>query len=34
MTQEWQAGRLDSDLDGAGFDTLAVRAVQRLSQEG
>ncbi len=34
MTQEWQAGRLDSDLDGAGFDTLAVRAGQRRSPEG
>ncbi len=34
MTQEWQAGRLDSDLDGAGFDTLAVRAGQRRTPEG
>ncbi len=34
MTQEWQAGRLDSDLDGAGFDTLAVRAGQHRSPEG
>ncbi len=34
MTQEWQAGRLDSDLQGAGFDTLAVRAGQRRSPEG
>ena len=25
MTLEWEAGRLDSDLDGVGFDTLAVR---------
>lgn len=29
MTTEWQAGRLDSDLQQAGFDTLAVRAGQR-----
>ena len=34
MTHEWQAGRLDSDLDGAGFDTLAVRAGQRRTPEG
>ena len=34
MTEEWQAGRLDSDLDGAGFETLAVRAGQRRSPEG
>ena len=34
MTLEWEAGRLDSDLDGAGFDTLAVRAGQRRSPEG
>lgn len=34
MAQEWQAGRLDSDLDGVGFDTLAVRAGQRRSPEG
>ncbi len=34
MTQEWQAGRLDSDLSGAGFDTLAVRAGQQRSPEG
>ena len=34
MTQEWQAGRLDSDLDGAGFDTLAVRAGQQRTPEG
>lgn len=34
MTEEWQAGRLDSDLDGAGFDTLAVRAGQHRSPEG
>ncbi|GAA6130126.1 O-succinylhomoserine sulfhydrylase [Halopseudomonas sabulinigri] len=33
MTQDWDAGRLDSDLDGAGFDTLAVRAGQRRSPE-
>ncbi|NQD92500.1 O-succinylhomoserine sulfhydrylase [Pseudomonas sp. CrR25] len=34
MTQEWDGGRLDSDLDGVGFDTLAVRAGQRRSPEG
>lgn len=34
MTQEWQAGRLDSDLGEAAFDTLAVRAGQRRSPEG
>ena len=34
MTLEWDAGRLDSDLDDAGFDTLAVRAGQRRSPEG
>lgn len=34
MTQEWQAGRLDSDLQGAGFDTLAVRAGQQRTPEG
>lgn len=34
MMQEWQAGRLDSDLEGAGFDTLAVRAGQHRSPEG
>ena len=34
MTLEWEAGRLDSDLDGVGFDTLAVRAGQRRSPEG
>jgi O-succinylhomoserine sulfhydrylase len=34
MSNEWQAGRLDSDLDGVGFDTLAVRAGQRRSPEG
>ena len=34
MTQEWEAGRLDSDLEGAGFDTLAVRAGQRRTPEG
>ncbi|SER13101.1 O-succinylhomoserine sulfhydrylase [Azotobacter beijerinckii] len=31
---EWDAGRLDSDLDGVGFDTLAVRAGQRRTPEG
>lgn len=34
MTIEWDAGRLDSDLEGAGFDTLAVRAGQRRTPEG
>lgn len=34
MTQEWEAGRLDSDLEGASFGTLAVRAGQRRSPEG
>ncbi|WP_263144236.1 O-succinylhomoserine sulfhydrylase [Pseudomonas sp. RIT-PI-AD] len=34
MTNEWDAGRLDSDLDGAAFDTLAVRAGQRRGPEG
>ncbi|TBW01839.1 O-succinylhomoserine sulfhydrylase [Azotobacter chroococcum] len=34
MTTEWDAGRLDSDLEGAGFDTLAVRAGQRRTPEG
>ena len=34
MTQEWEAGRLDSDLQGVGFDTLAVRAGQRRTPEG
>ena len=34
MNQEWEAGRLDSDLDGVGFDTLAVRAGQHRSPEG
>ncbi|MBL4834830.1 MAG: O-succinylhomoserine sulfhydrylase [Pseudomonas sp.] len=33
MTEEWEAGRLDSDLDGVGFDTLAVRAGQRRGPE-
>ncbi len=33
MTQEWDAGRLDSDLEGVGFDTLAVRAGQHRSAE-
>lgn len=33
MTIEWEAGRLDSDLDGAGFATLAVRAGQRRTPE-
>ena len=34
MAVEWEAGRLDSDLDGVGFDTLAVRAGQHRSPEG
>ncbi|WP_349616618.1 O-succinylhomoserine sulfhydrylase [Azotobacter salinestris] len=34
MTIEWDAGRLDSDLEGAGFDTLAVRAGQHRTPEG
>ncbi|PRB82158.1 O-succinylhomoserine sulfhydrylase [Pseudomonas sp. MYb185] len=34
MTSEWQAGRLDSDLDDVGFDTLAVRAGQQRGPEG
>ncbi|WP_120996373.1 O-succinylhomoserine sulfhydrylase [Stutzerimonas urumqiensis] len=33
MTQEWEAGRLDSDLDGVADDTLAVRAGQRRTPE-
>ncbi|RAU47363.1 MULTISPECIES: O-succinylhomoserine sulfhydrylase [unclassified Pseudomonas] len=33
MTQQWDAGRLDSDLDGVGFDTLAVRAGQHRTPE-
>lgn len=33
MTEEWDAGRLDSDLEDAGFDTLAVRAGQRRGPE-
>ncbi|MGY4534795.1 O-succinylhomoserine sulfhydrylase [Pseudomonas sp. TE3786] len=34
MTQEWDAGRLDSDLEGVGFDTLAVRAGHHRTPEG
>ena len=34
MSQDWDAGRLDSDLHGAGFDTLAVRAGQHRTPEG
>ena len=34
MSLEWEAGRLDSDLEGVGFDTLAVRAGQRRGPEG
>ena len=33
MTLEWDAGRLDSELEGVGFDTLAVRAGQHRSPE-
>lgn len=33
MTIDWDAGRLDSDLAGAGFDTLAVRAGQQRTPE-
>lgn len=34
MSLEWEAGRLDSDLEGVGFDTLAVRAGQQRTPEG
>ncbi|MGE8313629.1 MAG: hypothetical protein ACN6QR_29160, partial [Pseudomonas protegens] len=34
MSQDWDAGRLDSDLEGVAFDTLAVRAGQHRSPEG
>lgn len=34
MNSQWQPGRLNSDLDGAGFDTLAVRAGQTRGPEG
>lgn len=33
MTTEWDAGRLDSDLQGVGLDTLAVRAGQHRTPE-
>lgn len=33
MSSDWQPGRLDSDLEDAGFDTLAVRAGQHRSPE-
>lgn len=33
MSHEWEAGRLDSELAAAGFDTLAVRAGQRRGPE-
>ncbi|PTU72702.1 O-succinylhomoserine sulfhydrylase [Pseudomonas mangrovi] len=33
MTIEWDAGRLDSDLEGAAFETLAVRAGQHRTPE-
>ncbi len=29
MSQDWDAGRLDSDLEGVAFDTLAVRHAGR-----
>ncbi len=34
MAIDWEAGRLDSDLEGVGDDTLAVRAGQRRTPEG
>lgn len=34
MNSQWQPGRLNSDLEGAGFDTLAVRAGQTRGPEG
>ncbi|MDX5370852.1 MAG: O-succinylhomoserine sulfhydrylase [Pseudomonadaceae bacterium] len=34
MSLEWEAGRLDSDLEGVGFDTLAVRAGHQRTPEG
>ena len=34
MSQDWDAGRLDSDLEGAAFETLAERAGQQRSPEG
>ena len=34
MSDLWDAGRFNSDLDGAAFDTLAVRAGQSRSPEG
>ena len=33
MSDKWDAGRLDSDLEGVGFDTLAVRAGQHRTPE-
>lgn len=33
MSEKWEAGRLDSDLEGAAFDTLAVRAGQARTPE-
>ncbi len=33
MKTDWQAGRLNSELSDAGFDTLAVRAGQHRSFE-
>lgn len=34
MSQDWDAGRLDSELEGVAFDTLAVRAGQHRTPEG
>ncbi|QAX82113.1 O-succinylhomoserine sulfhydrylase [Candidatus Pseudomonas adelgestsugas] len=34
MSKEWDAGRLDSNLDGVAFNTLAVRAGQHRTSEG
>ncbi|MDO7909066.1 O-succinylhomoserine sulfhydrylase [Pseudomonas sp. 22-AL-CL-001] len=34
MSDQWEPGRLDSDLEGVGFDTLAVRAGQHRTPEG
>jgi O-succinylhomoserine sulfhydrylase len=33
MSHDWDAGRLDSDLDGVGFDTLAIRSGYNRSPE-
>ena len=34
MSRDWDAGRLDSELEGVAFDTLAVRAGQHRTPEG